>query len=192
MSVGAVGSMCEVGGKVMRVVRVGGRRGAVATEAAVRRSAVRAMWVGGVMVAMVGGVAYVVGPFIPVFPLLGQVGLTAALTELVALGSIELLREGRKLKEFLAAFAPLEEDLRLGVLPRCLVAVFADILVLTGYDTELARRQTAHDTAHVVLILRTGKVDQFLVHRRLLLVQRGISRDGGDLVRLVLVQDLPR
>lgn len=194
---GREGSVCvrtvravsEMGGKVVRVVWVGGRRGPMATEAAVRRSAMR---VGGVMVTMVGGVAHVMRAFIPVFSLLGQVGLTASLTALVALGGIELLREGRKLEKFLASLAPLEEDLRLGVLPGCLIAIFADVLILARDNTEVARRQTTHDTAHIVLILRTGEIDQFLVHRRFLLVQGRVGRDGGNFVRLVLIQDLPR
>ena len=186
----SVGAMGEVGGEVMWVVRVGGRRRAVTTVPAVG-SSVGAVGVGGVMVAVVGGVAHVVRAFFAVFPLLGEVGLTTAFPALVALGRVEFLGEGRELEEFLAAFAPLEVDLGVGVLPGRLITLLADVLVLPGDHAGLPWGQPAHDTAHVILVLGTGEVDQLLVHGCLLLVQRRISRDGGDLVRLVLVQDFP-
>jgi len=179
--------MGEVGGEVVRVVRVGGRRGAVASVAAVG-----AVGVGGVVVAVVGGVTHVVRAFFSVFSFLGEVGLTAAFPALVAFGGVEFLGEGGELEEFLAAFAPFEVYLGVGVLPGGFVAVFADVLVLAGDHAELTGGEAAHHAAHVILILGPGEVNQLLVHRRLLLVQRGVSRDGGDLVRLVLVQDFPR
>lgn len=73
-------------------------------------------------------------------PLLRQIAQTATLPALVTFRRVELLRKGPQPQEFLAAFAPLEVNLRLYVLPRRLVAILADVLVLPGNDAILARR----------------------------------------------------
>jgi hypothetical protein len=133
-----------------------------------------------------------VGGILAVFPLLRQIRLPAPLAALVALRRVQLLREGGELQKFLAALAPLEVDLSIGVLPGGLVAVLADVFVLTGNDAVLPGRQPAHYTTHVVLVLGAREVDQFFVHWRLFLRQGGVRGDVGDAVRLVFVQRLPR
>mmetsp|Transcript_21961 Transcript_21961/g.70732 ORF Transcript_21961/g.70732 Transcript_21961/m.70732 type:complete len:205 (-) Transcript_21961:890-1504(-) len=136
--------------------------------------------------------------------LLEEVARPAAFPALVALGGVELLGEVTDLEEIFAALAPLKKGRRRRVEPDGLVAVAADVLVLSGDHDDAPRRggvettrgvvipggvvevvgraagvAAAHDAVDSRAALRAGEIHESLVGRRLAGIQlRGRGRHG--------------